>query len=81
MVADVPKPKVAQDLFDDVQLFDKADYTHYALAIGTGQRVYLIDFLDQTSPIPTELFGRNLVGDDGGDDIIRIIGPHRCPGH
>ena len=72
MVTDIPKPKVAQNLFDYIELLDKADDTHRALAFGTDKRVHFIDFLNQTSPALTKLFGRHLVGDNGRNGIIQI---------
>ena len=43
MVTDIPKPKITDNLFDYVEFFDKAYDTHLALALGTDQRVHLID--------------------------------------
>ena len=72
MVTDIPKPKVTQNFFDYVEFLDKTDDTHRALALATNQKVHLIDFLNQASPTLTELFGRDLVGDNGRNGVILI---------
>jgi len=46
MVADIPKPKMTQNFFDDVKFFDDVDDVHLLPAFRTDQRVYFINFLD-----------------------------------
>jgi hypothetical protein len=46
----LPKLKVSQDLFDDARVVDKAEYPQTAAALGAGQRIRKIDFLNQASP-------------------------------
>lgn len=40
------------------------------LAIGTAERIDLVDFLDQSRPVAAELFGRHFSGGDRRHDVF-----------
>jgi hypothetical protein len=46
----LPKLKMSQDLFDDARVVDKGEYPQTAAALGAGQRIRKIDFLNQARP-------------------------------
>ena len=46
-----PQAEVCEDFFDDFLILDKADDPHGAVAFRAGERVYLVDFLNQPGPI------------------------------
>ena len=51
-----PQTQVFQNLLNDRFFLDKRDDTHGATALRTQQRVYLVDFLDESCPVSAELF-------------------------
>ncbi len=62
MVMDIPKTKVTQNFFDYVEFLDKTDDTHRALALGTNQRVHLIDFLARSEALALKTGTDNVTG-------------------
>ena len=41
---------MSKDLFNNIQVVDKADDAHFPLTLGTGKRIGLIDFSDEVGP-------------------------------
>ncbi len=46
----VPHVQVPENPFDDIGLVDECDGAHRSAAVGTFQRVDLVDFLNQPGP-------------------------------
>jgi hypothetical protein len=49
-----PQPEVRQDLRDDLGLFDERENPHGSGTARAGQRIHLVDLLDQASASSAE---------------------------
>ena len=46
----LPQTQVLKDLFNDVPLVIEANDSHFTGALGTNQKVYSVDLLDELGP-------------------------------
>jgi len=46
----LPQTQVLKDLFNDIPLVNEANDSHFTGALGTNQRVYFADLLDEVGP-------------------------------
>lgn len=63
----VPRVQVSEDPFDDIGVVDERDDAHRGAAVGTLERIDLVNFLNQSGPagfVPG--VDRPFIGDDGG---------------
>jgi hypothetical protein len=55
-----------ENLLDHFLIFDESDNSHLTLALGAGQGIHLINFLNQPRPILPVFFGGSLRLQDAG---------------
>jgi hypothetical protein len=61
-----------EDLLDHLFVLNKSEDSHLTLALGAGQGVHLIDFLNQSCPVFPVLLGSLLRLKDAGYDFIQV---------
>jgi len=62
-----------EDFFDHFLIFDESDDSHLTTALGTGQGINFIDFLDQPGPV-LPVFLRTFIGFQVEDSTLRDAG-------